>query len=135
MNDKEMIEKIRATFVGEDYIDLAIQHYHNCRRNAIGVGYAYLSVLQFTSNDVEWFYNPTRDDIEKISVKSSQRRIRVEVTFELINKWSIKITKWPDGYEVISKRPDGKISTSECGLSFEKARELVEGWEYETSNS
>lgn len=124
-----MIKKIRSTFVGEDYIDLAIQHYHNCRRNAIGVGYAYLSVLQFMSNDVQWFYNPARDDIEKISVKSADNRIQVEVTFELINKWSIKITKRPDGYEVISKKPGGETSTSECGLSFEEARELVEGWE------
>lgn len=131
MNDEQMIKKIRATFVGEDYIDLAIQHYHNCRRNAIGVGYSYLSVLQFMSNDVEWFYNPARNDIEEISVKSASNRIRVEVIFKLTNKWSMKVIKWPDSYSVFILKPSDKISDNKSGMSFNKARKMVEGWKYE----
>lgn len=130
MNDKQMIEKIKTTFVGEDYVDLAIQHYHNCRRNSMSVGCSYQAVLRFTSNDVEWFYNPGRNDIEKISVKSANNRIRVEVIFKLINKWSMKITKWPGGYSVLIYKPSGKISDSKCGLSFEETRKMVEEWEY-----
>lgn len=133
MNDEQMIKEIRSTFVGEDYIDLAIQHYHNCRRNSMSIEFSTVSVFEFMDNDIKWFYNPIRDDIKKISVKSSQAR--VEVTFKLTNKWSMIITKWPDGYSVLIRKPNGKFSDSACGSSFEDAKELVEGWKYETDNS
>lgn len=125
-----MIEKIRTTFTGPDHIDNAVQHYENARKTML-LNEAYQSVLRFLNNDVEYFKRSIRDDIVKIEVSS--RLWCIDVKYTLVNKWSIKITKWPDGYEVRIHKPDGKILNSECecGMSFDKAREMVEGWKYE----
>lgn len=123
-----MIEKIKNTFVGEDYIDLAIQHYHNCRKIMLPKN-AYQNVLEFLNDDIEWFKNFTRDDIMKVYVKAGIHQTGISYIFK--NKHSMKITKWSDGYEVIIYKPDSQILTSEWDLSFESARKMVEGWEYE----
>lgn len=132
MNDKQMIEKIRTTFVGEDHIDLAIQHYHNCRKT-MSTDNAYQNVLDFINNNFEYFRQFIRDDIIKITTKSPL--LRPEVVYGLENKWSMKITRWPDGYSVFILKPSGKISDSKCEMSFGKAREMVEGWKYETATT
>lgn len=132
MNDKQMIEKIRTTFTGPDHTDNAVQHYENARKTML-LNEAYQSVLRFLNNDVEYFKQSIRDDIVKIEVSS--RLWCIDVKYTLVSKWSIKTTKWPDGYEVRIHKPDGKILNSECGLDFEDARKMVEEWEYETNNS
>ncbi len=128
MNNKQMIEKIRTTFVGEDYIDLAIQHYHNCRK-IMSMDDAYQNVLDFMNNDFEYFRQFIRDDI--IGITTDSPLVRQGVNYGLGNKWSMKITKWSDGYEVIIYKPNGQILTSKRGLCFDGARKMVGEWKYE----
>lgn len=135
MNDKQMIKKIRTTFTGPDYIDNAVQHYKNARKT-ISLDDAYQSVLKFLNDDVEYFKYFIRDDIKRTYTNDlcrSNGMWRTETTYTLDNEWSIGISKWPDGYEVIIYRPNSQITNSEFGLSFEKARKMVEEWEYETT--
>lgn len=137
MNDEQMIKRIQTTFTGPEHIDNAVQHYKNARK-VMSLDNAYQSVLKFLTDDVEYFKCLARDDIKKICANDLCRNNgmwRVEMIYILNNEWSIGISKWPDGYEVIIHKPNSQIVDSECGLSFEEARELVEGWEYETSNS
>lgn len=132
MNDKEMIKKIQTTFTGPDHIDNAVLHYQNARKN-LSIDDAYQSVLRFLNDDIEYFKCLTRDDILKVKITSGLWC--TDVKYTLRNIFSIKITKWPDGYEISVHKPISGISDSKCGLSFEEAREMVEGWEYETGNS
>lgn len=131
MNDKQMIEKIRTTFVGEDYIDLAVRYYCHCRKT-MSIDKAHHNVLRFLNDNITWFRHFI-NNIVKVSAKSNSQYD--ETVYTLENKWSIKITKWPDGYEVRIHKPDGKILNSECGLDFEDARKMVEEWKYETATA
>jgi hypothetical protein len=128
MNDKQMIEKIKTTFTGPEHIDNAVQHYRNARK-VMSLEDAYQSVLRFLNNDIEYFKYLIGDDIAKTGFKNSLWSS--SITHILNDRWSTRITKWQDGYEIIIYRPDAQILTSKCGLDFEQARKMIEEWRVE----